>query len=297
MPPKFIDWLISKLMDSLGWIASILPLPVRGMMGSFLGELMYVFGSSRRRITMNNLRIAFPNKSIAERQRICKRSFVNLGITFLEVAALKYFSEDDIRKLIQLKNHVLINETIARGNGAILLSGHYSNWEFIAMIAGLMSGVPITIVVKRQKNKYLDQKIENVRKKYGNRTVEMRHAARELLGAVARNEAIALLVDQSAQKDKDVFVNFFGVDALTYRAPAELALRRRIPILYAFATRNPDFTYTAELKELDFSDLEYSKENVVELTRRHVKVLEEQITIHPEFWAWQHRRWKHIIKY
>ena len=68
-------------------------------------------------------------------------------------------------------------------------------------------------------------------------------------------------------------------------------------ILPVILGNSPIFTYSAELKELDFSDLEYAKENVVELTRRHVKVLAEQISAHPEFWAWQHRRWKHIIKY
>ena len=47
------------------------------------------------------------------------------------------------------------------------------------------------------------------------------------------------------------------------------------------------------MKELDFSDLQDSRESVVELTKRHVKVLEDNIRANPGLWAWQHKRWKH----
>lgn len=284
-------------MSLLGIVSASLPSKIRGKIGERLGLLMKVFSRRRQEIALQNLAIAFPDYNLSKRIAIMTNSFKNLGITFLEVAALKHLNADKVKDIIELKNFQLINKTLARGNGTIMLSGHYSNWEYLALAAGLYAKVPITVVVKKQKNELVDNDLNNARTMFGNKIVLMTNAARALIGAIKRNEAVALLVDQSAKKGKDSFVEFFGKPALTFDAPAELALRFRTPIVYAFAVRNPDYTYTAHLRELDFSDLEYSKENVSILTKRHVSILEEQIRNNPDLWAWQHRRWKYVEIY
>ncbi len=289
--------LLFYVMTFLGIASSFQTRQNRGKIGKFLGIVMKLFSPRRQKIAMTNLNIAFPDKPMTELKQIMTKSFHNLGIVFLEVAALKYMNKKQVEESIVLKNHELINKVLEKGRGAILLSGHYGNWEYVAMAAGLYCGVPITIVVQHQKNKLLDEDLNKARTQFGNNVVSMTKAARSLISAIKSNEAIALLADQSAKLGKDSFVDFFGKPALTFDAPAELALKFRTPIVYAFPRRKEDYSYEAELKELDFSDLEYTKENVTLLTQRHVKILEDQIKAAPEFWAWQHRRWKHSQKY
>lgn len=294
---RFFDFLIYLLLKIFGFIASLLTPKLRGWLASIIGYFLYILPSKRKAITLKNLQIAFPEKTSEELREIALHSFQNLMIVFVETAALEFFTDEDIRKLVKIKNIDLVNKLLEYGNGLIFLSAHYGNWEYSAIAAGILSKVPITVVVQKQKNRYVDKAVCQTRTKFGNKIVLMTNAARSIIKAIQNNEAIALLVDQSAKFGKDSFVNFFGKPALTYDAPAELALRFRTPIVYGFAERNKDFTYTIELKELNFNDLSYSRENVKILTCRHVEALEEQIKKRPELWAWQHRRWKHTIDY
>ncbi|MCX8055874.1 MAG: lysophospholipid acyltransferase family protein [Ignavibacteria bacterium] len=292
-----IDYFTYILMKILGWIASLLPPKFRGHMGMYIGNLLFFISSKRKKIAFHNLRIAFPDKSFDELKKIARKSFQNLSIVFIETAAADFFSEKDIIKLVKINNIELVFQLLSQNKGLIFLSAHYGNWEYAAIAAGIYSKVPINVIVQKQKNKFVNKSITQTRTKFGNNVVPMNNAARQIIQAIRKNEAIAMLVDQSAKFGKDNFIDFFATPALTYDAPAEIALRFRTPIVYGFAFRNVDFTYTIELNELDFSDLSYSKENIKILTRRHVEVLEKQILKAPELWVWEHKRWKHSVDY
>lgn len=247
----------------------------------------------RKRITENNIKTALPERPDEEIERILIGSYENLGIALVEIATLNRLSEEDLRKQIVYKDEGMIPAAAAKGRGVLLMSGHFGNWEFLAYTAGLYHKLPVTIVVKPQKNRIADRLINRYRTRAGNKVVEMKKAARAIVSALKKGEAVAMLADQSATKDKDLFVDFFGRPASTYEAPAALALKFRCPIIMGFCLRQSDGTYLVETIELPFDDLDDSKSSVEELTRRHVKALEDKIRERPELWAWQHRRWKH----
>lgn len=254
---------------------------------------MRIIGADRRRITLENIRNAFPEKDSEWHRKLVSRSYHNLGIVLAEILAFKSLSDDKIRKYIRYENIGLINELIARGKGLILLSGHFGNWEFLAYSAGFFSGVQVTIIVKPQKNKLADRFINKIRTRRNNSVVSMYKAAREIITVLRKGESIALLADQSASPQKNVFIEFFGRPAATYKAPAELSLKFDCPIIMGFAERQADGTYFVKLKEIEHSDLEDTPENVEVLTKRHVVELEQAIRKNPDHWPWQHRRWKH----
>jgi len=122
----------------------------------------------------------------------------------------------------------------------------------------------------------------------------MNKAALEIVRIIKNKGMVALLADQAASKKSDIFVDFFNRPAITYEAPAKLALKFDIPIIMGFAERQENFKYKVKLFEIIYDDIK-GNENAVELlTQRHVKYLEEQIIKNPNQWAWQHNRWKHI---
>lgn len=269
---------------------------MRLVLGRFVGRMMILISHKRKRITYDNLRNAFPKKSHEELMQILNQSYHNLGITLMELLTLKTMTEEDLRRVIKYKNIELIEECVSRGKGVILLSGHYGNWEFLAYSAGLYSCVPTTVIIKRQKNKFADKILNEYRTRGGNRIIPMRKAAIKIVKTLKKGEAVALLVDQAATKDSDLFVEFFGRPAATYDAPAILSLKFGTPIIIGFADRQLDGTYEVELREIKSSDLQPTPEGIEELTKRHVKALEEHIRQMPGLWAWQHKRWKHKPK-
>lgn len=177
--------------------------------------------------------------------------------------------------------------------GLLLLSAHFGNWEFTGISIGLYLGKEVLIPVKTQKNPYINDLINSFRTKWGNRIVPMDKSAIQFVKQIRSGGIIGLLADQSATKDKDIYVSFFGREAATYEAPAELALKFKIPIIVGLAIRQEDGRYIVKSEKIDMDDLEYNKDGVAELTKRHVKILESVIREHPELWLWQHRRWKH----
>ncbi|MFP4528178.1 MAG: lysophospholipid acyltransferase family protein [Candidatus Kapaibacterium sp.] len=277
----------------IGLISRILGRNARTAFGRLLGNIMIYLSSKRRRITYENIRNAFPDQSDLWCREITVQSYHNLGIVLAELLAMPSFDREDFDKYIKYSNISLLSEVFNRGRGLILLSGHFGNWELLAHSAGLFTGIPITIIVKPQRNRHADDLLNKYRTLHGNRIVSMYKAARAIIQELSRHNAIALLADQSATRDRDVFVDFFGRPASTFEAPAALALRFRTPIVMGFAVRQPDNSYRVDLREIKFDDLENNSDGVRELTRRHVAELESEIRKNPGLWAWQHRRWKH----
>jgi KDO2-lipid IV(A) lauroyltransferase len=157
----------------------------------------------------------------------------------------------------------------------------------------LFTKIPVLIIVKPQSNTYADLHLNKIRTRDGNSVISMYNAATGIIRTLKQGGIVAMLADQSATQDKDIYVDFFGRPAATYEAPASLALRYGSPILMAFAERQPDHTYKTRLIEVESSDLQNNKDGIAELTKRHVKLLEDAIRKNPGSWAWQHRRWKH----
>lgn len=287
------DYIVSYILLLIGKISQQLTIRDRSKFGILIGNALRMLSKSRAEVTMNNIKMAMPNLPEVEQIKIMKGSYHNLGITMVELLSFPIFDEEYCRKYVKFKNIELIQEVHSRGKGIIFLSGHFGNWELMALTTGYFSKLPNTIVVKPQSNQIADKILNSYRTSKGNRIVPMAQAARTIMNAIAKKEIIALLVDQSADWQKDIFVDFFGHPAVTYEAPAKLSIKYDVPIVMGFAVRQPDFTYEVELAELDRSGLDQINEPIKELTLRHVKVLEDIIRKYPDQWAWQHKRWKH----
>ncbi len=291
-----MEFLFNKLstlfIKFIGFTSSKLSARKRTGFGRLLGRILILLDRKRFAITRDNLAKAFPEKDAAWVHRIAKLSYENLGTTFVELFTFPYFTDDDFRYYVNYENIELIARAKSQGKGMIMLSGHFGNWEMLAYTAGLFTGESAQIIVRDQKNSVLDKLINIYRTQGNNTIVAMHRAALSVAKTLKNGGTVAMLVDQSASSN-DLFVEFFGRHAATYRTPAELALRFGSPIITGYAFRNEKGTYDVRLTEIDFSDLEFSKEGIEELTRRHVKQLENVIRQRPELWSWQHKRWKY----
>lgn len=292
---KVINYLIFIFLKIAGFISSKKNINTRNKFGCRIGDLLRLLSKKRQKIAIDNLKHAFPEKSDRWINDVMINSYRNLGVTLSELVAFKYFNENTFKKYIQYENIELINDLYAKGNGLILLSGHFGNWEMLAYTAGLFSNADVTVIVKHQKNQYADKVLNKYRTLGGNKIISMNNAARTIISNIRKGKAIALLADQNASKDKDIFVDFFGRPVITYEAPAAIALKFNVPVVMGFAVRKPDNTYYVKLIQLKTDDLDNSKESIKTLTQRHVKILEDAIRENPELWVWQHKRWKHKL--
>jgi len=281
-----------QILKAIGSYSCRLTWEKRTALGRRIGRLMKV-DRKRLRITRTNVHNAFPDRSEHARQEIVDGAYENLGITLAELLAVPSLTQETLLDRMRIPNIEWVRERRQRGEASILLSGHFGNWEFLAMAAGVEIGGPVTIVAHPQKNAVVDRELNDYRMRFGNVIVPMHDAARALIKALTEGGTVAFLVDQHAHPERDPWIEFFGRQTPTYEAPAALALRFGVPIYHAFAVREADGRYTAPLAKLDMEGLGKDKASTIELTRRHVHVLEQAIIRHPHLWSWQHRRWRH----
>jgi len=287
------QYAILILLRCTGYISAVLSISMLQKAGTLLGMILMSLSSKRVAITLDNIEKAFPEKDANSHQEILKGSYANLGIVLLEIASMYFLSNEQVAKRMTFSNITLIHDILKRGKGIVIISGHLTNWEFLAFTAGVHANLSFLLVAKSQKNPYIDSAITALRRRGGNTTVGMEQAARPLIQALQHNQPVALLIDQAADPQKDVRIPLFGRDAVVFEAPAALALRFQTPLIFAVPVRNPDGTYTVTLTEIKTDDLTSSKEDILELTKRHTAFLEQAIKEYPEQWTWQHNRWKY----
>lgn len=292
---RFTQNFNAYLILSIGFISNNVPHSQRVTIGKLLGKLFIILDRKRKQITYNNILKAFPDKKHFEIEIILKESYYNLGITLVELLYLKKLKNEELQNYISYENIELINELLKKNKGLLLLSGHYGNWEYLAYSASVFSEKPLNVIVKSQKNKKLNRILNSYREKSGNKLIPMNKAALEIVRVIKNKGMVALLADQAASKTKDIFVDFFGRPAITYEAPAKLALKFDIPIIMGFAERQNNNKYKVKLFEINFEDIKNNDNAVELLTKRHVELLEDQIRKNPTQWAWQHNRWKHSV--
>lgn len=290
---KYIEYILFKIFELL---IRIMPLKLAQRFGKNLGRFASFILTKRMGITIDNLRNAFPEKSTNELKIIATKVFENLGISITELLWFPNLNQKIISKLVNYKNLEKMIDRYKEGKGVIMLSGHFGNWELLALATGCLSKIPLTIIVKTQANLWVDKIVNQHRTLFGNKVVPMEFSVREILSTLNKGGIVAMVADQSAAKES-IFVEFFGRQVATFQGPAVFALRTGAPVQMVIITRNSDYTYDVLFEEIVTSDLtEYNEENIFELTRRHTLILEKYIRLFPDHWMWTHRRWKNIMQ-
>lgn len=263
-------------------------------LGLKLANIFFIILTRRKQIAVDNLRKAFPEKTDADILLVAKKAFQNFGITIAELLWFPRLTPEVLDNLVRYKNLELMLDRCNAGKGVIMLTGHFGNWELIALATGFISKIPMTVIIKTQTNLLVDKIINEHRTLFGNKVVPMEFAVREILGSLNKGGVVGIIADQSAPKES-IFVNFFGRQVATFQGPAVFGLRSGAAMQMGIIIRKPDFTYEVIIEEIPTADItEYNETNVHELTQRHTAVLEKYIRLYPEQWMWTHRRWKNI---
>jgi KDO2-lipid IV(A) lauroyltransferase len=258
-----------------------------------MAGLLYRFHRSWRRVAEFNLRLAFPEKTPAERDHIQRAAYRHWGWLLAEFARFPRYDRARIEEVIAydgLENYL---EAARRGKGVLFLTAHIGAWE-LSSFSHSLHGHPLSYVNRPLDNPRLDALVNRYRSLGGNRAIDRRHAARTVLEVLRGGGDVGVLMDQNTLRDDgSVFVDFFGVPACTTAGPARIALRTDAAVVPGFVL----WDKTAGRYRLHFQPALSlvrtgdTERDVVENTARFTRVIEDVIRRHPEQWLWIHRRW------
>lgn len=297
MKSPFVESIEYHSFSFLNWLARLLSFRMAGRVGRFLGSIGYHLIGYRKSIALENLAHAFPHITEEERRSIALRAYKSYTTALVEGLWAGGQTKEQLLRTCRFGNLEVVQRHLSNRHGLILLSGHFGNWEFLANAFVLRLGEPISVIAQHQRNRRIDATLEAIRARWGCKVIPMGISTREVFRTLQEGKVVAMLGDQSGPKEA-VFINFFGRPAATHRGAAAFSLKSGAPIVMLFFVRQKDGVYEVHFEEVDRTGLDgYNEENVIELTRRHVAVLEKYIRIHPDHWLWMHKRWKHTEYY
>ena len=156
------------------------PLPAALRLGAWIGQLFYLLDFPHRRVALFNLALAFPEKPRAEHRRILRVSCRNLGRLAAEVAQLGKLDTAAIAQRVHIPDPVAWERRLAEAKqtGAVVLTGHFGNWELMAHAHALL-GFPVTLVYRPLRNRLVDEAVTALRTRVGTRVLPKKTAARD----------------------------------------------------------------------------------------------------------------------
>jgi KDO2-lipid IV(A) lauroyltransferase len=259
--------------------------------GQSLGAIAHRPLGVRRDVVEANLRRAFPDASEEWVSTVARKSFRHLGREAVATLRLSLLDAAAVVRGTEVRGWDAFAAAVAKGRGALLVTGHFGNWE-VGAAAVAARGLPMHAVVKRQRNRLFDAWLNAARERLGVGTIDMGKAPTRVPRVLRAGHVVGIVADQDA-RHSGVWVPFFGHPASTHRGPALFALRLRTPIFACSVQRIPGpVPYRVTFLPVAVPRSGDLERDVLELTRRLAAHLEAAVRAAPEQYFWFHKRWK-----
>lgn len=248
--------------------------------------------TSKHKIAETGLRTAFPDASDAQIKQWLKEQWDNTGRTFAEFLILDRLEVFGENSRVTVKGLEHIEKFKDSGEAAVLVSGHFANWEMLAAVVS-QSKMPSQITYRKINNPHIDKRVRDMRDAYGIKLMIPKSGARgakQLLQALSRGESVGLMNDQKF--NEGISIPFFGEPAMTAPGPTRMALRAKVPLLLFSTTRDDKTNFTVTVHPPIMLEKTGDRhEDIRKGVRLITDFIEDRIRENPGQWFWVHRRW------
>lgn len=266
----------------------VLPPDAASNLGGWIGRTLGPrFGISRR--AYGNLALAMPELSPQEAERIVRGMWDNLGRVAAEYPHLETITNPDSGR-VEIIGAEPVQALAATRSAGILASAHLANWEVMPVVAA-QNGIDLTAIVREPNNPWVRPVLHRLRGVAGGvRVPKGKTGAKVSIDVLKDGHVLGLLVDQKL--NEGAAIPFFGTDAMTATAPAQLALRFECPLIPVRIERTGPARFRVTCyPPVAAPDTGDRQEKVLAMTRALNQHLEAWIREYPEHWLWIHRRW------
>jgi len=284
--------LLDPLVGVLALIAfglfRLLPVDAASALGGRIARLVGPrLGSDR--IARRNLARAFPEKSAAEIDTIMAGLWDNLGRTIGEYPHLGEIKTQGPDRRVEVVDEQEVHQGL-KGSAFIFLAAHQANWEISAK-AATDHGVGFAGVYRTASNPIVDWLVRRSREDiYTGMLPKGREGAKQAIGVLRAKQGLGMLVDQKF--NEGLPIPFFGRDAMTATAPADLAMTFGCPLVPVQVERLGGVRFRMTVyPPITVSKSGDRKANVRAALEQINALVEKWVRERPEQWFWIHRRW------
>ena len=256
---------------------------ISGKLFEFIGPLF-----RSKKIIESNIQRAIPQINQKKMNNIKRGMWNNYGRTLSEYMFLKSYRNNKLKSNINLEGREILEGIKHEKNPVIFVSGHFSNFELMAMQIE-KSGVNLAAIYRPLNNIFLNIFMEKIRKKYicKNQIKKGTSGIRKLLKLYKNGYSVALMIDQRVSEG--IKSKFFDKDAFTTTIPAQFVKKYNCKIVPIYIVRRNNINFDIKVEK----PIEFSKNSSTEKITRELNIwLEKNILKNPSKWIWSHNRWK-----
>ena len=277
---------------SLFCIFRIIGLSNASYLGSIMGRVIGPLFRSKN-IIKQNIKNGLGEVDKKRETEIINGMWSNIGRTFAEYVFLKDFKLNKTNfDHIKINGTNYLNEIKNNNEPAIFYSGHFANFELMAMELDKF-GIKCAAIYRPLNNFFLNPLMEYLRMKYicPNQIPKGRMGMREIISKVKDGYSIALMVDQRVSEGPRT--PFFNKPAHTTTIPAQLALKYNCKLVPISLERKegPNFEMTIH-EPYKIEKTGNDEEDTKNITLKINQIIEKMIINNPKQWIWSHNRWK-----
>lgn len=283
--------MVRSVARGLSRLFSALPLHWALAIGRRLGWIYGYVIRYHRLDAIEALRRGLPEKTDAERRKILKKMYLNLGMNLVEEFRMSCVTDSYLHDFVSWEGEAYAHEVLAKGKGLLVLSAHTGNWDLLCSIAPRSLG-PSTIITKNIKNSSLNEFWMESRRRFGLKFVPAHNSYRLCLTALRKNEVVGFILDQNMIRTEGLFVNFFNKPACTTPGLAYMAAQSGAAVVPMFMLRQPDGHHLIKALPPISPPPDRKPETILAYTQRYTQIIEDIVRQYPEQWIWIHRRWR-----
>jgi len=278
------------LVYGLTYGMSLLPTRVLYGISDGIAFLLYSVIRYRRRVVLNNLRNAFPEKPERERLQIARKFYRNFTDSFMETVKLLSASPAWLERHFVIDNPEVMEDFAREGRKIQLFLGHLFGWEVANVAMPRLTRFKFIVVYMPFANKVFERLFIRLRGRTGTVLLPATGMQRAILPYRNTVYALALVADQApGGPENSYWLNLFGHPTAFIRGAERGSRTGDIPAVFARVYKSGRGRYRARLTTMADHPAGLPEG---ELTLRYRDLLEAAIREQPATWLWSHKRWK-----
>jgi len=269
------------------WLMARLPLGCQWNIGKLVGELGYRLIPRRRHITDVNIRLCFPELSREAQQRLVRHAFHSNGIGIMEIGLAWFRDPKTYLPVTRVHGLEHIEAAQAKGNGVLLLGGHYSTLDLGGSL--VTEFIEADVMQRDHNNPLMNAIMTRARERRYGVALDSKNL-RGLLRQLRQNRIVWYATDQDYGRKGIVFAPFFGVPAGSITATSRIAERSGcavVPFSHFRRKDKPGYDIYFHPPLADFP----SGDDMADATLVNQSI-EQEVRRHPDQYLWMHRRFK-----
>ena len=290
----WVDWLVYIVVRLFAMVMQMFPIDVNLRTARFMGWVWYHIMPRHRERARVHLRLAYGDRfNPEEMDRLSLQSMQQMVMMAVEsLFTPRLINEWTWSRYVRLKGMGPLIEELLCERGVIVVTAHYGNWELLGFMMTAL-GLRAVAVMRPLDNPFLNSYLLDVRVKRGLQLLDKRGATTLSDDTLSGGGALCFLADQNAGR-KGEFVDFFGVEASTYRSIALLAIQHKVPIVVGYARRTSErFEYEVGCNRIIRPEEWAGRDDELHwITQEYTRAIEQFVREAPEQYLWIHRRWK-----